>query len=118
MAKCLSAFSLIETLVALLILSIGLTGAGTMLTQGVANFQVIRMQEKVSILVWSIADYIRAFPNGGVTQNISFWQQQLDQELPGSVLSIRSAKNADDLIIYTITVQSPFLKKVELEIIT
>jgi prepilin-type N-terminal cleavage/methylation domain-containing protein len=125
MKKNQSAFSLVEILVTLLILSIGVVGTSKMLTQSVANYKTAELRERVTILIWSIADYLRSYPNVlELTKSIQEWQKQLATEVPGGLLTIRgmpvsgSLEQSKKLDVYTIVVQSSVIRKIELEVLS
>lgn len=113
-----SAFSLIEVLVALLILSIGIVGAGKMLTQTVEHYHQAELRERVTILAWSIADYLRAYPMGqDLEKNTVAWQTQLVQTLPKGRLTIQRGQTAEKASAYTITISAPTVEKIQLELV-
>lgn len=112
-----SAFSLIEVLVALLILSIGIVGASKMLTQTIEHYHQAELRERVTILAWSIADYLRAYPMGqDLEKNTATWQAQLVQTLPNGRLTIQRGQTTEEVSAYIITISAPTIEKIQLEL--
>jgi len=84
-----SAFSLIEVLVALLILSIGAIGISKMLLVSTTCHQQAQWREQVIVVGWSIADSLTVDQNEQALQaKTQYWQKKLDKILPGNVLTI------------------------------
>lgn len=120
-----SAFSLIEILICLLILSLCSLGTGKILVKHIAQQQVNEQRERVTILIWSIVDHLKANPKAFLqTQSsglsISLWQKELKTIAPGSHLSIQNkgggvSGNLSAEIM--ITLLSPTLGKIELLVI-
>jgi prepilin-type N-terminal cleavage/methylation domain-containing protein len=86
-----SAFSLIELLVALLILSVGVMGAGKLLLNSTQSWALAIQQEHAITIVGAVADAVSLDPTGRQIANIrQYWQQHLDKNLPGSILDIHT----------------------------
>lgn len=85
-----SAFSLIEVLVALLILSIGTLGLSKMLLTSTTSYQKAEWREQVLVMGWSIAETLRGEKNDQMLQKTTlYWQEKLDKLLPGNRLTIQ-----------------------------
>jgi type IV pilus assembly protein PilV len=63
-AKCQRGFSLLEVLIALLVLSIGLLGLAALQTTGLRSSQMASMRTSATTTVYDIIDRMRANPQG------------------------------------------------------
>jgi prepilin-type N-terminal cleavage/methylation domain-containing protein len=85
----LSAFSLIEVLIALLIASIGVLGAGKLLLVYTHDNKNAEHLQKAIIIASAVADSVSMDPKGvGLSGILKHWQTRLEAAFPGSVLSI------------------------------
>jgi len=86
----LSAFSLIEVLIALLIVSIGVLGAGKLLLVSIHDNKNAEYYQKAIIIAGAVADSVSMDPKGvGLSEILKHWQARLEATFPGSVLSIK-----------------------------
>lgn len=100
----LSAFSLIEVLVALLVLSLVIGGVSKVLLESTACYQKAEQREKLIAVGWSIANSLLADQNEQTLKTkIRYWQERLDVLLPGNVLTI-DRENSDDRCFYIIRI--------------
>jgi prepilin-type N-terminal cleavage/methylation domain-containing protein len=98
-----SAFSLIEVLIALVILSFGITGTGKLLVESSAGYSVLQQRAEALMIASAIVDSLSMDQSGAlVAQTTRYWQNKLDNALPGSSLKIGHQK-FEDKCVYTIT---------------
>ncbi|HQZ87826.1 MAG TPA: prepilin-type N-terminal cleavage/methylation domain-containing protein [Gammaproteobacteria bacterium] len=98
-----SAFSLIEVLIALMILSFGITGMGKLLIASSAGYSVLQQQTEALAIASAIVDSLSVDQTGAlVAQTMQYWQNKLDIALPGSAVMIEHQK-FEDKCVYTIT---------------
>lgn len=100
-----SGFSLIEVLIALLILSIGVMGAGKMLLESTKCYQRALLNAKATALAWSIAEAIRLDKRAIDSSQIThYWQEKLHAIYPGSLVSIQKHV-IENRCTYTVIIQ-------------
>lgn len=110
-----SAFSLIEVLVALLILSAGVMGAGTLLLNSTQSVALAVQREHGITIAWAVANALSMDHEGrGLAAIRQDGQDRLDQSLPGSILSIHY-EMIEKRCLYTVALRfsSPNLKPIE-----
>lgn len=78
-----SGFTLLEVLIALLILSIGLLGLASLQTNGLRSNQMASMRTTATQLAYDIADRMRANPGGVDAQNYVIATGDSDPTIPG-----------------------------------
>ena len=76
-------FTLLEVLIALLILSIGLLGLASLQTNGLRSNQMASMRTTATQLAYDIADRMRANPAGVDAQNYVIAVNDADPVIPG-----------------------------------
>ena len=76
-------FTLMEVLIALLILSIGLLGLASLQTNGLRSNQMASMRTTATQLAYDIADRMRANPGGVDAQNYVIAAGASDPTIPG-----------------------------------
>lgn len=98
-----SAFSLIEVLIALVILSFGIMGSGKLLVESTAGYSMVQQQAEALMIASAIVESL-SMDQAGVTiqQTTQYWQNKLDNTLPGSTLTIEYQK-LEDKCVYTLT---------------
>lgn len=100
-----SAFSLIEVLIALLILSLGILGIGKMLLESHIRYQKAEIRGVATTIAWSIVQDLAVNKEGiGLASMQEYWQKKLEKVSRGSSLSIQLEKLKNPWI-YTITIQ-------------
>ena len=77
-----SGFTLLEVLIALLILSIGLLGLASLQTNGLRSNQMASMRTTATQLAYDIADRMRANPGGVDAQNYVITAAAADPTIP------------------------------------
>lgn len=116
MNKNQSAFSLIEVMVSLLILSIVLSGTGVMLLESARCYKRAEFREKALTFAWSIAESLHHQAEGSSSVLIEqYWQEKLDVALPGSVLEIKEDYSKVSCV-YAVVIQFPDQDIAELEL--
>lgn len=120
-----SGFSLVEVLIALIIMSVGMLGIATLFVQSMQAGRTSMFRHHAVTLAGDVADRIRANPRAGIAytgiganngcvgndcdevamagNDIFFWTEQANQSLPNGVVTIAF----DDTVIpplYTISV--------------
>jgi len=118
MNKSQSAFSLIEVMVSLLILSIVLSGTGALLLRSAQCYHRAELYEKATIMAWAIAESLHHQKNGSyLVTSEQYWQERLDSALPGSVLEITEEnRNIPWLYAVVIRFPDPDLAAIELQV--
>ena len=114
-----SAFSLIETLVALLILSLGIMGSGKLLLISEISYQTTLQRQQLNAIACSIAESCYFVPDETtLSLVVQHWQPTLNKIIKGSLLSV-FRKKLDEKWLYTVVIEAECLteKKIELEII-
>lgn len=97
-----SAFSLIEVLIALVILSFGIMGSGKLLLENAAGFSMAEQRAEALVIAFGIVDYLSVDQaEGTIERTIQYWQNKLDNTLPGSTLTIEHQK-LEEKCVYTI----------------
>ena len=98
-----SAFSLIEVLIALVILSFGIMGTGKLLIESSAGYSVLQQQAEALAIASAIVDSLSVDQSGTfIAQTMQYWQSKLDITLPGSSIMIGYQK-FEEQCVYTIT---------------
>lgn len=117
-------FTLLEVLIALLVLSIGLLGLAALQTTGLRSNQMASMRTQATQVAYDITDRMRANPAGitNLEYDITLTQQPVDtsatgtaladltawrdavENLPGGQSQIVRTVDAAGLVIHTITV--------------
>jgi prepilin-type N-terminal cleavage/methylation domain-containing protein len=98
----ISAFSLIEVLIALVILSFAVMGSGKLLLESTVGYRVAEQQAEAMIIASAIADSVAMDSDGVLIQGTrQYWQNKLDSALPGSSLMIEH-QQLEDKCVYTI----------------
>ncbi len=106
-----SAFSLIEVLIALVILSFGVMGTGKLLIKSGAGYNVLQQQAEALAIASAIVDSLSVDQSGAlIAQTVQYWQNKLDITLPGSSVMIGYQK-FEDKCIYTITLSFASLRQ-------
>lgn len=122
-----SGFTLLEVMIALLVLSIGLLGIAALQGVGLRSSHGAYLTSQASLLAYDMADRIRANPQTPATYNgfdtdgvncgaalpaaplatadLSQWACAVQQLLPGGSASIVGAAGANGIATYTITVE-------------
>lgn len=83
LAKKQCGFTLLEVLIALLILSIGLLGLASLQTNGLRSNQMASMRTNATQLAYDIADRMRANPGGVDAQDYVIATGDADPTIPG-----------------------------------
>ena len=103
-----SAFSLIEVLIALVILSFGIMGTGKLLIESSAGYSVLQQQAEALAIASAIVDSLSVDQSGAlIAQTMQYWQSKLDITLPGSSIMIGYQK-FEEQCVYTITLSFAF----------
>jgi prepilin-type N-terminal cleavage/methylation domain-containing protein len=98
-----SAFSLIEVLIALVILSFGIMGTGKLLIESSAGYSVLQQQAEALAIASAIVDSLSVDQSGTlIAPTIQYWQNKLDINLPGSSVRIEYQR-FEEQCVYTIT---------------
>jgi prepilin-type N-terminal cleavage/methylation domain-containing protein len=98
-----SAFSLIEVLIALVILSFGIMGTGKLLIESSAGYRVLQQQAEALAIASAIVDSLSVDQSGAlIAETMQYWQDKLDITLPGSAIMIEHQK-FEEQCVYTIT---------------
>lgn len=106
-----SAFSLIEVLIALVILSFGIMGTGKLLIESSAGYSVLQQQAEALAIASAIVDSLSVDQSGVlIAQTTQYWQNKLDITLPGSSVMIGYQK-FEEQCVYTITLSFASLRQ-------
>ncbi len=113
-----SAFSLIEVLVALVILSFGIIGSAKLLEESTAGYQIAEQQTEAMLFTCAIVDSISIDREGKTIDKLRYdWQNKLDQVFPGSYLTIEHQQLEEScvytiILIFALPTLKPFTVKV------
>ncbi len=98
-----SAFSLIEVLITLLILSFGIMETSKLLIESQAKYSSLRERTEALRIISAVLESLSVDRSGVLAEAIrQDWQHKLDIALPGSLLVITHEK-FEDKCIYTVT---------------
>lgn len=98
-----SAFSLIEVLISLVILSFAVMGTGKLLVDNRAGYSVLQQQADAWMITSAIVESLSVDRGGVLSASImQDWQQKLDIVLPGSLLMIEH-QQFEEQCVYTVT---------------
>ncbi len=98
-----SAFSLIEVLIALVVLSFGIMGTSKLLIETSAEYSILQQRAEVLAIASAMVDALSVDKSGAlIAQMIQYWQNKLDIVLPGSTITIGYQK-FEEQCVYTIT---------------
>jgi len=99
-AKIQRGFTLLEVLIALLILSIGLLGLASLQTNGLRSNQMASMRTTATQLAYDIADRMRANPVGVDAQNYVIAVNDADPVIPAGGNCENSTCSASQMATY------------------
>lgn len=98
-----SAFSLIEVLIALVILSFAVMGTGKLLIESCAGYSILQQQAEALMIASAVVESLSPDRSGALKEHIlQDWQKKLDSVLPGSLLMIEH-EQLENKCVYTIT---------------
>jgi prepilin-type N-terminal cleavage/methylation domain-containing protein len=98
-----SAFSLIEVLITLMILSFGIMETGKLLIESHARYNRVAERAEALRIISAVLESVLVDRSGVLVAELrQDWQHKLDMVLPGSVLVITHQK-FEDKCIYTVT---------------
>jgi type IV pilus modification protein PilV len=97
-----SAFSLIEVMIALLVLSLGVLGASKLLMQTVIYYREAELREKATVIALSMAETVRVRCSQEVEKNSQYWQEKFKTEFPGSVITVSRTQTVGEGCVYNI----------------
>lgn len=104
--------SLVEVLVALILLSFSIMGAGHLLLSSMASHQRAIVLQQRTFFVWSLVQAFKAAPNH--LPEMTAWQKKLDEFSPGSILSVH--KTDSGFCVMTITASTTAVTEIQLKI--
>lgn len=114
-----SAFSLIETLVGLLLLSLGIMGSGKLLLISETSYQTTLQRQQLNAIAYSIAESCYFAPDETKLSLVAqYWQSILNNIIKGGLLNVYR-KKIDEKWLYTVVIEVERLpeKRIELEIV-
>ena len=98
-----SAFSLIEVLITLVILSFGIIGTATLLEESMVGYHLAEQQTEALLMAAAIVDSISIDREGIITDRLRYdWQNKLAHVFPGSHVTIEH-QQLEETCVYTIT---------------